>query len=427
MSRPFRILHVLPDLQMGGGQLVVLRSIKYMDKARFRNQVCYLCEDHGMEADFVEADARPVCLGYRKGRRVRTLWRLIRLIRTERIDLIHTNNTPLDRTYGQLAAILCGVPLVNTLHGMGSELTNEGMAAVPAPRDSTADQPKPWLSRKMRTAWTALVRGQFLAKCREKAGRLFEHWRAKLAIRHMVAVSQAVRLSWTWYWRSLDLPEERVSVVYAGLDNERFDVATDGEAVRRVRHELGLDAAHPLLVYVARLDRGKGHDLLLPVMREVAARWPSARLLIAGDGPERAGLERTIEEDGLSRHVTLLGRRDDVPMLLAAADLFVFPSLAEGFGLAVLEAMAAGRPVVAFRLPALREFVADGVCGRLVPTGDLKALSAAVIDVLERPETARAMGEHGRRIARERFDCRVSVRELEKVYLSVLENASAVR
>jgi glycosyltransferase involved in cell wall biosynthesis len=170
-----------------------------------------------------------------------------------------------------------------------------------------------------------------------------------------------------------------------------------------LRRALGVADDAPVALVVARLERRKGHAVLLRGLAAAAGR--SWTLLIAGDGPERAGLERLAAALGFGDRVRFLGHRRDVADLLAATDVVVLPSIGqEDFPIVTLEAMAAGRAVVATRVAGSKEQVVDGETGRLVPVGDEHAVASAVLEVLADPERREAMGAAGRRRFEEHYD-----------------------
>ena len=186
-------------------------------------------------------------------------------------------------------------------------------------------------------------------------------------------------------------------VVPLGIDLDRF---ASGKPA--------LPKDGPLVGNVARLAPQKGHATLVEAARLV----PGARFAIVGDGELRAELERRAE--GLP--VQLLGARDDVPDLLASFDVFAFPSLYEGLCVAVIEAQAAGVPVVATPVGGIRETVVDGETGLLVPPRDPEALAAAIRRLLDDPALARRLAEEARRRVRERFSERRMVEETLRLY-----------
>jgi sugar transferase (PEP-CTERM/EpsH1 system associated) len=190
-------------------------------------------------------------------------------------------------------------------------------------------------------------------------------------VRRFVAVSDDLR---TWLIETVRVPARKVTTIRNGVDVERFG-RHDRAAARRA---LGLDDHWVVTGTVGRLDPIKGQRGLIQAFATVAARCREARLVVAGDGPCRGELEGTVAALGLGDRVQLLGARRDVPVVLAALDVFVLPSIGEGMSNTVLEAMASGLPVVATRVGGNPELVEPGVNGCLVPAGDERALAEAI-------------------------------------------------
>lgn len=176
----------------------------------------------------------------------------------------------------------------------------------------------------------------------------------------------------------------RTHVVPLGIELDRF-LAVDHRP-----------ADGPVVGNVARLSEQKGHRYLLEAVPLVLERHPSARFALVGDGELRGELEALAESLGVAGHVEFLGRRDDVPELLATFDVFALPSLFEGLCLAVIEAQAAGVPVVATPVGGIRETVVDGETGLLVPPRDAAALAAAIVRLLDGPEEAARLAASAR-------------------------------
>ncbi|HEY2037163.1 MAG TPA: glycosyltransferase [Steroidobacteraceae bacterium] len=196
-----------------------------------------------------------------------------------------------------------------------------------------------------------------------------------------VCVSQAVReLTVNRY----HVPPERVRVARNGIPLEAL--RKEGAGARsRVRAELGIEAGRPVLAIIGRMHPVKGHRALLAMLPAIVRSCPRALLLVIGDGPERAACEELTRSLGLAEHVRFLGRRADVPRLLAGIDVVLMPSQSEGLGLAAIEALAAARPVIGFAVGGLPEVVTDGLNGRLVRPGDNEAFAGAVIETLQDP------------------------------------------
>ena len=155
----------------------------------------------------------------------------------------------------------------------------------------------------------------------------------------------------------------------------------------------------PLAVYTGRLHASKGIEVLVAAWEPIAARWPNARLFLVGDGPHRSALDARIESRGLAGRVVTFDAMDEVDQILAAADLFVLPTPATGMSLSLLEALAAGLPVVAADTPGNRELVVHGREGLLVPAGDASAWSAALARMLDETGLARQLGAAARQRA----------------------------
>ncbi|MBB6048987.1 glycosyltransferase family 4 protein [Armatimonas rosea] len=187
-------------------------------------------------------------------------------------------------------------------------------------------------------------------------------------------------------------------VIYNGIATEKFSgLPTKADA----RARLGWPQEQKIILSVARLSKEKGLDVLCEA-------WPGA--YIAGDGPERAALTGA----------TLLGIRDDIPLLLAAADIYCQPSRSEGLGLAVLEAMAAGKPIVASAVGGIPELLPDASVGLTVPADDPAALRVGIQLLLDDPARAAAMGTYARQRVTERFTEAAMRTETRKVYARLL-------
>lgn len=232
-----------------------------------------------------------------------------------------------------------------------------------------------------------------------------------------IAISQAVA---DFVVEVEGAPRDKLRVIHYGLDHQGA-AKTDRQRRRiRVRNELAVDESQPIIVMACRLVEQKGVSDALQAFAGTRADYPQARLLIAGDGPLRASLETEAAQAGLRDSVRFLGWRDDVPDLLAAGDLFFMPSLWEGFGLVLLEAMAQGLPVVASRVSAIPEVVDEGETGLLAPPREVPAFRAALLRLLQDRSLARRMGEQGRRRLEQHFSGERMVRETLALYRDLL-------
>jgi glycosyltransferase involved in cell wall biosynthesis len=295
---------------------------------------------------------------------LRFLWQLIWVIYRRRVDLIHVNSY-VPGNYARLAAALMQVPIViDHWHGFTR------------------------FNRKRRLICRTLARFTDLS----------------------LAVSRGVK---DYLVSEIGLDPVKVRVVPNGVDVASIDAARPGAEVRR---ELGLPAAAPVLGLVGRLDHwGKGHRELFTAMAQLRARYP-VQALIVGGGRRIDEVKALAASLGLAAAVHFLGPRRDVPDLLRVMDVFVLPSYSEGVSLALLEAMAAGRPVVATAVGGLPEVVTDGDTGLLIPPRDPNALARALERLLADPAWARQLGANARARVRAHYSLDRLGREINAIY-----------
>ena len=220
--------------------------------------------------------------------------------------------------------------------------------------------------------------------------RTAHHW-VHGRICEFIAIAEAVKS--TMLLRR-DAPPGRITVVPNGIPAPDISKLS---AVARVRSELSLSDSAPIIVCLARLEKEKDVLSLVRAMKLVRRELPSAVCLVAGEGEQHAILAREIAALGVGDSVRLLGFRSDALSLVRASDLFVLPSVCEPFGLAILEAMALSKPVIATRAGGPLEIIQEGVTGLLVPPSCPSELATAIVRLLSNPELANAMGDAGRK------------------------------
>jgi glycosyltransferase involved in cell wall biosynthesis len=190
-----------------------------------------------------------------------------------------------------------------------------------------------------------------------------------------------------------------------------------------LRKELGVGPGDRVALTIGRLAPAKAHADMIEAFAAMSARVPEARLLLVGEGPLRPTLEAEVARRGLGQRIRLLGVGGESAELVKACDVFVLSSVREGLPVSVLEAMRAGRPVVATDVGGTGEAVEDGVTGRLVPARDPAALAAAMEDVLGSEERMAQLGAEGLRRWEQRFTSQRMVSETEALYRSELAQA----
>jgi glycosyltransferase involved in cell wall biosynthesis len=318
----------------------------------------------GVPTFSLEASGRPSYAG--------ALRRLVRLLRAGRDRLLHAHC--FDPTWlGLFAARISRRPFVFTRHHSDHHLRLG----------------RPWHTRV--DAWCA---------------------RSADAV---IAVSEATRT----VLHEQEGVRRAVDVVYNGIEGLSEPGPTELQHLRE-----SLDVQGHLCVVPARLHEEKGHAVLFAALPRVIERVGRVTIALAGEGPHRAELEALARQGGVSDSVRFLGHRADVAALLALADVVVLPSLAESFGLAALEAMSAGQPVVAAATGGLPEVVRDQECGLIVPPGQAEPLAEAMAAVLGNPALGRRLGEAGRSRAA-RFSAESMVRGYEAVYDRLLSGRAS--
>jgi glycosyltransferase involved in cell wall biosynthesis len=233
-------------------------------------------------------------------------------------------------------------------------------------------------------------------------------------------VSEAVRDDWLPVLARRGVGGERVHVIHSGVPKEYLEEMDD--AGRR-RLKSSIDATGHVVASVGRLSKNKHVDRVLEAFVAIKKAVAGAVLVVLGDGPERAPLERLATELGVGESVRFLGARSDVRQWLLATDVLMFASRREGFGLVVIEALAAGAGVVSHRLPSLYVLERLGAGVRFVDAASADELAAATIDLLCDAPGRRERRARGREIVSEHFTAERTARRYEDVYRRVLRDS----
>jgi glycosyltransferase involved in cell wall biosynthesis len=369
-----KILYVIGTMNVGGAENHIVQLCSRLDRSRFTPTVCCLFDGGPLLQELEKAKVDVLVLGSRKNKRVfRTrlglligLWRLIWYMRKHRFSIVHAH-----LYHAYILAGLCA---------------------------KLADDPVLITSRHSMT---------FFKK--QLVFRVFEGVVNRYSDL-VIAVSKAIKKDVLEQER---LQTSKIKVVYNGIDMEKYGIHIDTAEKKR---SLGLDPNARAVGVIANLHEYKGHRSLIEAAHLVTKSFPAVQFVLVGDGPMRPEIEAMIASLGLSRHVFLLGRREDVSGILASVDVYVHPSFQEGFSYAILEAMAAGKPVIAAAVGGNPEAVVHGETGFLVPPGNTHQLAEAILWLVNRPTEAFQLGAAGRRRVAERFEISAMVREYESLY-----------
>jgi glycosyltransferase involved in cell wall biosynthesis len=379
VSDRIRVLFVINGLGTGGAERSLAELLPALPAFGIEPTVAVLrrrAEGVEREVRRLLPDVRLIA-GARMPGRVRSLREILR---TSEFDLVHTTLFESD-IVGRLAAAGLGVPVL-------SSLVNDSYHEI-------------------------RLRDPNVRRWRLDLVRLCDAWTARHLATHFHAISQATKASAV---RHLGIAPDLVTVIERGRDTSRLGAPSQERRAAARRH-LGLPAHSEVVVSVGRHEFQKGQKYLIEAVDRLIPQRPGLVLMIAGrSGHMTPDLIRTVEASGAPHRIRLLGHRDDVPELLAAADVFAFPSLYEGLGCATLEAMALGLPIVASDIPALREILEPGCNALFVPPSSSEALAAAIGQLLDRTDTARAFGDRNRALFLERFTLHRSVERMAQLY-----------
>ncbi len=385
--RHIRIAHVITRLELGGAQQNTLYCCQNHDRKKY--EVVLVAGEGGLLD--AEARAQPPRTSVhlvpwlkhpvRPLQDLIALFRLASLLRREKVQLVHTHSSKAG-ILGRWAARMAGVPVVvHTIHGWGFH-----------PRQAA---PVRWL-------YQALER-----LCAPKTDRL-------------VAVSDENRR----YGLSNSIGVAgQYQVIHSGI--EPMDFKVSAARVRTIRRKMGV-GKRPVVLVLSNFKNQKAPFEVVEVVARLKARAPNAILVWAGDGPLRPAVEREIARRGLEGSFKILGWATDISALLAASDCLLLTSLYEGLPRVVLQAMAAGKPVVATRVSGTPEAVTQGVTGFLREPGDAEGMAQDLERILRNPALARRLGANGRKGLKGSFQIREMLRQIEQLYESALK-AKGVR
>ncbi len=333
MSKPIAILHIHGRMGRGGAEMRTVELLRNIDRRRYRFDFCALSGLNGeLDAEIrdLDGEVHPLRAGRRDFAR-----RFEHLLRRGRYDVVHSHLHYHSGYLLRLAA-RCGVP-VRVAHF----------------RNARAQRCGTPMRRLARSLLSPVVE-------RFAGDRVMRRWMDRYATDILGVSRAALDSAWGPRWRS----DPRCRVVYDGLESAPLAAARDVAGVRR---EFGLAEDGPLCIHVGRMTQQKNHLRLVSIFREVCRREPAARLLIvsrtAVSRNEKAlerSVRRRIDELALGDRVVFSGERTDVPRLIKAADVLIFPSIIEGLGDVVLESCACGTPVLGSDVPSIRE-----IAGRL--------------------------------------------------------------
>jgi len=360
------VLHLITELEPGGAENLLVATVKEMAQRDYNVMVGYIYGPGTLASQLKSFGAEVVDLSLKGKIDPLVIIKLFFLIKKKRIDIVHTHLVHAS-IVGRISSRLAGVKAIISTRHYGYN-----------PKEKSFMH---WLERKT----------SYLNK-------------------KIIAISQAVR---EYMIKQQNYDSEKLVVFYNAVDLSDFNPQYQRKATE--------DNNGYMIGSVGHLHPQKGHDVLIKAFALVAKECPRAKLVIAGDGDLRTYLQKLVSQLRMEGNVAFLGVQEhsQVINILGYIELFVLASNWEGFGIAIIEAMAMAKPVIATKVEGIKEVVDDGYTGLLVPPNQPEVLAEKILYLMKKPELAKIMGERGRRKVEKEFSTEVMIEKLERLYQSV--------
>lgn len=359
-QKKHKIIHVITTLGYGGAERLVLDLMRHRDKENFDYEVISMVRGGGLEKDIKDTGVA-LTIFYKKNKLgLGVFFKLYSYFKKAKPDIVHTHLFGAD-VWAGLAAKIAGVAvIIKTEHNVN------------------------------------LDEGGIKKMVKKISSNVFKK---------IVAVSPSVKEHMIM---EEGMAKDRITIIYNGIDLARFK-----------SKEKQVFSSPPILINVSRFETQKAHEYLIRAFKKIENRqWI---LWLVGEGSLKPEIEQMVKDMGLSDKVKFMGLRHDVPNVLAQADIFVFPSLWEGLGIAALEAGAVGLPIVATKVEGIKDLFQDNKNALLVEAKDEGALAEAISWMLEHPDKAMFLGRQAQNLVKENYGIKTMVEKYEKMYKSFLE------
>ena len=363
-NRKIKVLHLITSLEVGGAQHGLLLGLPRFNPKKYEHIVCSMMDRIQMAKQFQRAGIEVHSLGLKTKIDFSVAIRLRSLLKEVQPDILHTYLLH-SNVLGRIVGRLTGVPKI-----IGSE----------------------------RTIGQAGYWGRFLTKLTNPLTDAVE-----VNSQTGAAVIE----------NSLGVPREKIRLIRSGVDLDEYSKPT---GKTKVRKELDLSQDQHLVLYIGRLRAVKGVEFGLRAFALAKDKRPNLYMTLAGEGEQLCDLQQLCDDLRINDHVKFLGVRNDLPDLLSAADSILMPSLKEGFPRTAIEAMAAGKPIVATRVGGTPEAIIDGETGILVPATDISAMATALISLVDNTSLRQQFGAAGTKLVREKFSIDSYVKRLDELY-----------
>jgi glycosyltransferase involved in cell wall biosynthesis len=364
------ILQLIETSEEGGAETVMLSLAKSL-RERGHNCTMGLLQMGWLNDELKKAGFETIIMRQKISYDLACLWNLVALIRKRKIDIVHAHEFMMN-TYGTLAGILTRTPVITTVHGKNYY----------------------WEKKRRRAAYRVVSRFSKMVAVSEDMGRFLA--------------------------KEVGISKRRITTIYNGVDFKGHNGSPSSRVAAATREALSIPAQSPIIATVGRLVAVKDHSTLLKAAVKVIRSCPAVIFLICGDGELRGRLENEARELGIAENVRFAGFRNDIFDLLQISDVYVCSSLSEGLSLSILEAMAAGKPVIATNVGGNPEVVVNGETGILVPPQDPEILASRIVSLLRDKPLSQQFGLKGQWRTDEKFSYERMVHSYQQLYEEAL-------
>jgi len=370
-KKKLNLLYLHTRLPIGGAEELLLTILKYIDREIFNPFVCCMVRGDALASEVERLGITVITLGMKHKKDLTVIPKLVSLLRKKNIHIIHSS-TFIPNFMGRIAATIARVPVkIITEHNIYSD---------------------------------------------KKKFHVFSDRILSYVTDRIICVSEAVK-KFTEKQEGIKHKKFLVFKNFIDLEKYNFSVKAD-----YLKNEFKLKEKQIIVGTISTLTKQKGHSTLLEAASIICNQMNNVRFLIVGDGPLRNLLEEKAKNLGISEFIIFAGARRDISELLSIMDIFAFPSLWEGFSIAILEAMAMKKPVIASRVDGISEIIKDGISGILFTPRNARELASHIFDLIRNPEIAQKLGEQARLQIEEYYDCQKNIKELENLYYQIAKD-----
>lgn len=368
MKKPINLLYIIESLNNGGAEVLTIRLTERIDRKRFNPMICSLSDQGPLRDILEEKNITYFTLGKKEGKDFGLPSRIRKLLKAKQIDIVHTHNQgPLLYTF-LATRFLKHVVLIHTEH----------------------------INLKMELSYSTR--------------HMIFHWILLRFINGFISIAQHLS---DHFVKNYNLSKNKIITIPNGIDVAKFEFI---QRTQTLKEELGFPEDTIIIGNISALREQKDHKTLISSMEIVKKQLPEAKLVIAGGGVLEKTLKQFVREKDLEEHVVFLGYRSDVANLLSGFDIFALSSLYEGLPLCLLEAMAAGLPVVATDVVGSNELIDNKYDGILIRAKDPDALGRALIELISDDKLRKKLGANGKNTVKHRYDFDKSVKNYENFY-----------